>query len=52
MKLALVLKAVGHDHNLTITEDRKPMECWHFNDKGKKVINYGVEKLVSHLPPR
>ena len=28
------------------------MQHWHFNDKGKKIINDCVEKLVSHLPPR
>jgi hypothetical protein len=27
------------------------MQCWHFDDKCKKIINDGVKELVCHLPP-
>lgn len=35
----------------TISEDRETVQHWHFDDKGKEIVDDGVEELISHLPP-
>jgi hypothetical protein len=27
------------------------MQCWHLDDKCKRIVNDGVKELVCHLPP-
>ena len=34
-----------------IPEHRQPVQRGHLDDKGKEVVNDGVEELVRHLPP-
>ena len=36
---------------LTISETANSVHHWHFDDKGKHVINEGIEGLVRQHPP-
>lgn len=38
--------------SLTISETAKSIQCWHFDDKRKDVINESVESLVGEHSPR
>lgn len=49
VKLLLILTLIIM---LTISKAAKPIESWHFDDKGKEIINKCVECLVCHHTPR
>lgn len=37
--------------SLLLPEHAESMQCWHLDNKGKQIIDDGVEELVCHLTP-
>ena len=48
--VSVALVNVDQEHQV-ISEHAEAVEPWHLDDKGKEVINDGVQELVGHLAP-
>ncbi len=41
-----------HQEHQVVSKDTEAVQPWHLDDKGKQVINDGVQELEGHLTPR